>query len=600
MKNLKYLVLFVSVLCTAQTFNYQRDWGSYLGGVNGKMGRLFEANTTLVLDGVVKTANFSPVPSAGYYDQFVTPNEQGFQFGVNNYNTNFYVSKMSADGMAVQSFGYRSTPVIHMDKDGNYFKIVNSGTPTAGAWLSAGVETGMAPFHNQLLEKYDSNNNLLWRTYIPYANNDFEYVDIDGDCLTTDATGNIYIKGYTQWQNLGDAGTAYPNYSVYLNGFVVKLNTLGQKIWATYVPGAGVNASGRFCVFGNDLYFATRYNINSSSITATPGAFQTSPAANAILNLNATTGALQWSTFYASPNENGNSSIQSIAAQEDGLYVLGWINPFNFNAYGYYASSGAYQMQQPGDSDWYLAKFGTQGQRIWGTYYGSPDDDGDSGRGHLDVKNGKILLTHLQSGDTNMATPGAYLSTKPQNNGNNDIVFSMFNTDGNRLFTSYYGAYIANAGGQAVEVRGQFSNTSDAFYLYGHTTSQNGFTQNEIQSSIITPSSSTFTYSPYTSYLAKFVVSPLLSAQEVAKKNDVQLFDNPNNGAFSIKGSILAKEQCSLSIYDALGRMLTNKMMDKAEMQQFNLSQILSAGSYILTVKNSKKEVVKTFKMIVN
>lgn len=602
MKNLKYLFLFVAVLCTAQTFNYQRDWGTYLGGVNGKMGRLFEANTTLVLDGVVKTANFSPVPSAGYYDQFVTPNEQGFQFGVNNYNTNFYVSKMSTDGSILQSFGYRTSPVIHRDKNGNYFKITNSGTPTAGAWLSAGVETGTAPFVNNLLEKYDANNNLLWKTYIPYTSNDFEYTNIDADCLTTDATGNIYIRGYTQWQNLGDVGTAYPNYSVYLNGFVVKLNPLGQKIWATYVPGAGGNVGGRFCVFGNDLYLTTPYNINSSSITATPGAFQASPGANAILNFNATTGALQWSTFYASPNENGNTSIQSIAAQEDGLYVLGWINPFNFNAYGYYASSVAYQAQQPGGIDFYLAKFGTQGQRIWGTYYGSPDDDGNGGnggRGHLDVKNGKILITHLQNGGTNMATPGAFLSVKPQINGNDDIVFSMFNTDGNRLFTSYYGANIPNAGSESVYVYGKFSNTSDAFYLYAHTTSQNGFTQNEIQSSIIYPSSSTFTFSPYLSYLAKFVVNPLLSAQEVAKENDVQLFDNPNNGAFSIKGSILAKEQCSLSIYDASGRMLAEKTMGKTEIQNFNLSQTLSAGNYVLTVKNSKKEVIKTFKMLV-
>lgn len=604
MQSLKYLFLFVAVLCTAQTFNYQRDWGTYLGGVNGKMGRLFEANTTLVVDGFTKTAHISPVPSFGYYDQFVTPNEQGFQFGVNSYNVNFYVSKISSDGSVLQSFGYRTSPVIHRDKNGNYFKITNSGTPTAGAWLSAGVETGMLPFVNNLLEKYDANNNLLWKTYIPYSNtNDFEYTNIDADCLITDAVGNIYIRGYTQWQNLGDAGTAYPNYSTNVSNFVVKLNPLGQKIWATYTPGVGGNASGRFCVFGNDLYLTTPYNINSSSITATPGAFQASPAANAILNLNATTGALQWSTFYASPNENANTSIQSIAAQEDGLYVLGWINPFNFNAYGYYASSGAYQAQQPGGIDFYLAKFGTQGQRIWGTYYGSPDDDGNGGgggRGHLDVKNGKILITHLQNGGTNMATPGAYLSTKPQiNNGNDDIVFSMFNTDGNRLFTSYYGANIPNAGSESVYVYGQFSNTSDAFYLYGNTTSQNGFTQNEIQSSIIYPSSSTFTFSPYISYLAKFSFNPLLSAQEVAKKIDVQLFDNPNNGAFSLKGNILAKEQCNLSIYDASGRMLVNKIMDKAEIQQFNLTKILSAGSYILTVKNSKKEVIKTFKMLV-
>ena len=597
MQSLKYLFLFVAVLGTAQTFNYNRDWGTYLGGVNGKIGRLFEDKNTLVLDGVVKTANISPVPSAAYYNQFITPNEQGFQFGLNSYNVNFYVSRVSSSGTALQSFGYRSSSMIHRDKDGNYFKIVSNGIPTAGAWLSFGVET--APFNNYLLEKYDANNNLLWRTYIPNANNASEYVNIDSDCLITDAAGNIYIKGYTQWQNLGDAGTAYPTYSTNFKGFVVKLNPIGQKIWATYVPNNAYN-EGRFCVYGNNLYFTSSYNINSSTITATQGAFQVSPAANVILNLNATTGALQWVTFYASPNENGNTTIQSIAAQADGLYILGFINPFNFNTNGYYASSGAYQSQQPGGIDLYIAKFGMQGERIWGTYYGSPDDDGNygwNGSGHLDVKYGKILITHLQNGAINMATPGAYLNTKP-NSSNSDIVFSMFDTDGNRLFTSYYGAYIANVGTQPVYVYGQFSNKSDAFFLYGYTPSENGFTQNALQNSIISPSSSTYTYGPYVSYLAKFSAN-LLSTEEAAKQNDLKLFDNPNNGAFSLKGSILSKEQCSFTIYDSSGRMLADIAMGKAEVQNFNLSKILSKGNYVLTLKNSKKEPVKIFKMLV-
>ncbi|WP_312078205.1 T9SS type A sorting domain-containing protein [Chryseobacterium sp.] len=603
MQNLKYLLLFVAVLCTAQTFNYHREWGTYLGGVNGGAYRLYEGNNNLVLEGSMQTDNISPVPSVAFYNQFITPNEQNFQFGVNSNNKNFYVSKITSNGTAVQSFGYRTSRVIHRDKDGNYFKIVDSGTPTAGAWLSTGVETG-ANYYNRLLEKYDANNNLLWRTYVPNMKIYFNYVNSEADCLITDNAGNIYIKGNTQWQNLGDIGTAYPNYNSYSNCFVVKLNPMGQKIWGTYIPSNDASKQ-LFCVFGNNLYLTTRCG-STAPITATPGAFQSYFGINAILNLSATTGALQWCTFYASPNGN-YEDIKSIAAEEDGLYVLGSLNAFPVsNTNGYYASSGAYQMQQGGGSHWFLAKFGMQGQRIWGTYYGSPDADVeygavayDSFTGNLDVKNDKILITHFQDGDNSVATPGAYLSSKPNDNGNRDIVFSMFDTDGNRIFTSYYGAFISNAGQQAVFVHGQFSKKSDAFYLYGLTTSQNGFTQNALQNSINTPSSSTFTSSPYTSFLAKFSVNPLLSTQESAKYNEVQLFDNPNNGSFSLKGSILAKEQCSFSIYDASGRMLVDETMKKAEIQYFNLNQTLSAGSYVLTLKNSKKEAVKKFKMIV-
>jgi hypothetical protein len=51
MQSVKYLLLFAAVLCTAQTLTTKGIGGKNLGGVNGTMGRLFEANTIIVLDG---------------------------------------------------------------------------------------------------------------------------------------------------------------------------------------------------------------------------------------------------------------------------------------------------------------------------------------------------------------------------------------------------------------------------------------------------------------------------------------------------------------------------------------------------------------------
>ncbi|MFP3507969.1 hypothetical protein, partial [Burkholderia sp. SIMBA_062] len=51
MQSVKYLLLFAAVLCTVQTLTTKGIGGKNLGGVNGTMGRLFEANTIIVLDG---------------------------------------------------------------------------------------------------------------------------------------------------------------------------------------------------------------------------------------------------------------------------------------------------------------------------------------------------------------------------------------------------------------------------------------------------------------------------------------------------------------------------------------------------------------------
>jgi hypothetical protein len=55
-------------------------------------------------------------------------------------------------------------------------------------------------------QKYDSNRNLIWQTYVPE--------NLDSDFfIKTDSTGNIYIAGTTKWQNLGDPGTYEPSFT---------------------------------------------------------------------------------------------------------------------------------------------------------------------------------------------------------------------------------------------------------------------------------------------------------------------------------------------------------------------------------------------------
>lgn len=602
------LFLFVAVYCTAQTFNYERTWGTYFGGTNTRPVHLYENNLQQVLlDGVSGVEYLSPAPTSTYYNQFITNGAQGFISSSNTTSNDFTIIFSST--ASLQKFEYRTEKkIIHREKNGNYFTIANTGTPTTGVWLNTPVEpANNIGVSNRLLEKYDGNNNLIWRTYVPsleYEGNSYY------KSVLTDSSGNIYIFGLTLWQSLGDPGTAFPNFTpnttpgvILPNVFVAKLNPQGQKIWATYLPASyDVHTS----LYNNDLYVASLSDINAAdNQLSTPGSFQSIKAETSITKLNATNGARLWGTYYGNSSVQ-NSGIQSMVAQADGVYILGVIYNTMGNSNGYFASTGAFQSQSPGgEYDLYIAKFDVDdGDRTWGTYYGTPNNDARTGSAftNMDVKNNKILIAHVQNGNINFTTQGAYKTTKPTTSAY-DIVFSMFDPNGgennaSRIFTSYYGGSPLNVNFANVGVSCKFAENEDAFYLFGYTNNPTEYTEpNAIQSSIIYPSSTP--NNGYAGFLAKFSLKTLGVSNEILSK-DLQLFNNPNNGNFALQGDILAKENCSVSIFDASGRILMQKQLGKTKKQDFQMQNILSSGNYLVEVKGEKQHPFKTFKMIVN
>lgn len=593
----------MAVVTTAQTFNYERVWGTYFGGINTTPVQLYENNLQqIVIDGLSGSTYASA--TASYYNQFITSGAQVFQSNTNALNTNDFTSFINPTA-SLQKFEYRTVKkIIHREKNDNYFAISTIGTPTSGAWLSNPVEpVNNSNVRNILLEKYDNNDILLWRTYVPsfpYGENSYS------KSIATDGSGNIYICGQTLWQSLADAGTAFPSYTVVntpgntnvTNVYVAKLNAQGQKIWATYLPSSG---QAMLSVYGNDLYVAANSDINPyQSLLATPGSFQQTKALMSVTKLNVADGTRDWGTYYGDPLIQ-NAGIQAIAAQSDGLYLMGGIYNLLGNANGYFASPGAFQTQSlGGESDLFIAKFDPEGgNRIWGTYYGTSGDDLPvfGAFSNIDVKNGKILVTNVQNGSTNFSTSGAFISTKPNNQGYYDLVFSMFNTStGSRIFTSYYGGTQSDPNFYYVGVSGKFSDIDDSFYLYGFTSSQVGYTEPAaFQPSIIFPTTVT---NGQAGFLAKFSLK-ILGTSETVLADDLQLFDNPNNGDFSLQGKILENENCSFKLYDSSGRFMRQENINQQNRQNFNYHGQLPTGNYILSVINAKNNVEKSFKMIV-
>lgn len=580
-------------------FEYQRDWSTYFGGVAAVpyFARGMGGNRTLHFDredniylnaGIAATA----AQTESYYNQFIVgPNQNGIYIYPQGTTGNEVNAKFSQGGsLTLYEYASKWTEpnrhtkyLVNIDDTGNKYYLffangsgVNTAIPSAtnGVWLS-----GSSNNTGSTLAKYSSTGALLWATYTP---------TIFG--VQVDSEGNVYISGSNVNQpNFTTPGVfqeTFPaNVSGY-TGYIAKLNAQGQRMWVTYHAGFArvmrTHANGVYFTF-DTIPFNNQIPISSV------GAFQTSTANVAIMKLNASNGTRDWGTYYG-PASN-NYDINGLEVNETGLYIIGrepWSSAH------YFGTAGSFKPQATGSSDYFLSKFNLNGARVWSTYYGANRDEQILYGSPLAISGNDIYVCGTIFGDgNNIATPGAYQTSPEQNTTTSqNIFFSKFHSDGSMVWTSYYGG---TSFGHTQFVNIALRNSS--LYLYGNTSSSTGFaTASSWQTQIANPLPNE---NNLTNFLARFNTNALATSETNSLANELMLFDNPNEGIFSLSGKILEKEKCTFTIYDLSGKSLGTHQMTKAYHQKFNLKNQLVQGNYMLVVKDALNNQLKSFKMMV-
>ncbi|WP_407404168.1 hypothetical protein [Chryseobacterium sp.] len=438
-----YILVFCAGLYSAQVSQvYERSWGTYYGGVhtNGITGstnyKAIEDNDgNLIID-----KEYNSSTNTSYYNQFITSGMQGFTPGISNRlegklnnNGSLLYSKYTIPSTTLGTS--ESEKIMYRDQDGSYYvneyKNILNASASAGVWFTNPIVEDLQNNRTSLLAKYDANGVFLWRTFIPAGISDLSF--------TTDDAGNIYFSGLTHKLDLADTGSYQSNFVLdYINGnprpnaYLVKLNSSGQKIWSTYYPAERILSLDEY---NGDLYLVTTSDFLGTNMQlATNGTFQQTKALSAISRFNANTGERIWGTYYGTSDNYG--SISEIKVTETGIYTLGLsFEIYSPNNTNYFATPGAYQAQPMGSEDIVISKFNFSGQRVWSTYFGGTESDAFSG---LDVKGSKILISGGTSSQ-NIASANAFVNVKP-NLSIPDLFFAMFNTSGELVVSSYYGA----------------------------------------------------------------------------------------------------------------------------------------------------------------
>lgn len=274
--------------------------------------------------------------------------------------------------------------------------------------------------------------------------------------VACDDSGHAFISGLT-WSAIDIAtsgsflDTIYPGTT---DGFVVKFDSLGNRIWATYYGGTANDWSrGIACDDSGNVYICG--TTNSRVGIATPGTQQTTYSGgwdNFVAKLDKN-GMRQWGTYLGGPSDE---FVAAITCDHAGHVYASGVTNNTVNI----ASAGSFKPVKGGGHDAYMVQYDdATGLRTWGTYYGGDADDYAGGMCTDNTNN--VYLCGYTSSNTGVAPASAW---QPVFAGSTDVFLVKFDVSGARLWATYYG-------GPASESAGAVTWSSGIVSLLGTTSS---------------------------------------------------------------------------------------------------------------------------------
>ena len=235
------------------------------------------------------------------------------------------------------------------------------------------------------------------------------------------------------------------------------IDPIPERLWGTYFGGEWTDGLNDIVLDASGNIFSCGRSASVSNV-ATAGAYQTTLSGTIdaiIVNFN-TSGGLIWATYFGGSD---NEQAQSICIDNDYLIIAGETNSTNN-----IATPGTFQQTFGGgpiSGDAFVEKFNSSGFRIWGTYYGGPEDENVG----YTVTNNHIYLCGSTASTSGISSPGSF---QPVYGGSiTDAFLVKLDANGNRIWGTYYGGSFVDGASYA----GILNDT--IVFLAGQTASTN-------------------------------------------------------------------------------------------------------------------------------
>ena len=217
--------------------------------------------------------------------------------------------------------------------------------------------------------------------------------------------------------------------------FIAKFNSNGQLQWGTYYGGNKTEQARSISCDNLGNAYVGCYTQSSTGISTT-GVYQVNYGGNgdAAVAKFTSDGQLAWGSYYGA---SGQDRAHGVYADDDGnVYLAGTTESTTA-----IATSGAYQTTYGGDEDAFAAKFNaSNGQIIWGTYFGGEKQD--HGRGIQTDKKGNVYFNGFTTSCTNIAHGNSlqsHFGSSCTDTTDFDGIVAKFSPTGHLLWSTYYG-----------------------------------------------------------------------------------------------------------------------------------------------------------------
>lgn len=519
--------------------------------------------------------------------------------------------------------------------------------------LGGGTSITNPPQHNRFEAAVSAQGTPFFFGFYPYfSGNRLEAIDsqnhqyriLYGSSLPVQATPNVFLPN--------DPDPSSPKKIL-----LAKYSSAGTLAWATYLPSSHEDVQVITDPTGN-VYISNKTLI-TSNITTT-GVWQENfdifydPQGMMIpnyylLKLNPD-GQRIWASYLP-------SGVEEMLFHNNALYIRSGrnTNP-NLNTM---ATPGAYQTTL---ADLSITKIDVAaGNRLWGTYYGTPMGNNMEVATGMAINETGIYITGTDYNYTGLNFFGNPASYKQTVEGGSDLFLFKFSLSGMWEWSTYFGSSgtdmnhydktIALNGNEVYITGNSYGNTNNIATTGSHQEFQELNTANAINHYFAKfNSSGNFIWCSYyggtsfshidvplniaidngvlflfgntnsntgyttegawmpqrvpqstgndlTSFIARFD-NKSLSTSEV-RNTDLQMYNNPNDGNFYLSGDILKKDHCIMAIYNAAGRIVKQETLSKEETQYFPFEGNLLSGVYFVTISHHDRKPIKTFKMMV-
>jgi len=311
----------------------------------------------------------------------------------------------------------------------------------------------------------------LWATY--YGGSDYDYAY----SVATDQQGNVYVVGYTWSSNFpvyDPGGGAYyqGNNAGYYDAFILKFNSSGVRLWATYYGGSS-SSDYAYSVATDQQgnVYVVGYTSSTNFPVYDPGGgayYQGSRAGydDAFILKFDSSGVRQWATYYG--GSSSSDYAYSVATDQQGnVYVVGYTSSTNFPVYD--PGGGAYyQGNNAGYYDAFILKFNSSGVRQWATYYGGSSSSDYAYSVATDPQGNVYVVGYTRSTDFPVYNPGGGAYYQGSRAGYDDAFILKFDSSGVRQWATYYGGSSSSDYAYSVATDPQGN-----VYVVGYTSSTN-------------------------------------------------------------------------------------------------------------------------------